>query len=122
MVTVKSKQSFRECVISGEDEIRVENPELAKWVVAAHAIKQVAWAAAIVLVSAGIYSLLATGGASGSASAALVGLTAGIVGFSGATAMVGLAITLGGIAGLKSIRSNYRISEKGNGYVVLQRK
>jgi hypothetical protein len=30
LVTVKSKQSFKGAILSGEDEIKVDDPELAK--------------------------------------------------------------------------------------------
>ena len=122
MTTVKSKQSFKNAVLSGEEEIKVDDPELAKWLVAIHAIKQLAWAAAIVLIAAGIYGTLATGGTAAPAALGFTAAASGIVGMSGATAMVGLGLALGGVSGLKIVRSKYKISEKGAGYVVLKKK
>lgn len=121
MVTSKSKQSLKDAVLRGEDEIKVDDPELAKWVVAAHAIKQLAWSAAIVLIAAGLYTLLGTGGAGAPVSAGLTASAAAIVGGAGAVAMIGLGTALG-VTGLKSIRSKYKITHKGEGYVVLKRK
>jgi hypothetical protein len=120
--TVKSKQSFKRAVLSGEEEIKVDEPELAKWLVAVHAIKQLAWTVAIVLVATGIYSALASGGAAAPGALGATALATGVVGVGGATAMVGLGLALGGVAGLKAVRSKYRITEKGQGYVVLKRK
>ena len=120
--TVKSKQSFKNAVLSGEEEIKVDEPELAKWLVAVHAIKQLAWAVAIILIASGIYSILASGGVATPGAVGLTALATGVVGVSGATAMVGLGLALGGVAALKTVRSKYRISEKGQGYVVLKRK
>lgn len=122
MVTVNSKQAFKEGLLSGEDEIRVEDPQLAKWVVVIHGIKQTLWGIAIVIVAAGLYVLLATGGV-GAPEAGVAGLAAtGVVGVSGATAMVGLGIALGGIAALKTVREKYKIADKGPGYVLLRKK
>lgn len=122
MVTANSKQSFKDGILSGADEIKVTDPELARWVVAAHSIKQVAWAAAIVLIGAGLYSMLATAGASAPAAAGLTGVAAGVVGLGGASAMVGLGLALGGVSGLNAMRNQYTIASKGEGYVVLKRK
>ncbi len=131
MVTVKSKQAFKGSVFSGEEEIRVEDPKLAKWLVAIHGMKQAAWAASIVLVGAGIYASLASGGAAAPAAAAadaaavgIAGLTAGGLGAgaSAVGAMIGLGLALGGAAGLVTVRSKYKIAEKGDGYVVLRKK
>lgn len=122
MVTVKSKQSLKGAIFSGEDEIKVDDPELAKWIVAIHGIKQVAWSIAIVSVAAGLYTLIGTGGAGAPATAGFAALTAGTVGVSGAGAMVGLGLALGGVAGLKTLRSNYKIVDKSSGTVTLKKK
>ncbi len=122
MITVKSKHSFKKAVLSGEEEIKVDDPELAKWLLAIHAIKQFAWAAAIVLIAGGIYGTLASGGTAAPVALGLTAAASGIVGVSGATAMIGLGIALGGVTGLKSVRSKYKISKKGPGYVVLKMK
>ena len=134
MVTVKSKQSFKDGIASGEDEIRVENPELAKWIVLIHGIKQPAWAVSIVLVGAGIYSTLAapaTGGSTVPIAAAADALALGILGASAGSAaagaasisaMLGIGITLGGVTGLITLRKKYKITEKGSGFVVLKKK
>ena len=122
MTTVKSKQSFSKAVLSGEEEIKVDDPQLAKWLVAIHAIKQLAWAAAIVLIAAGLYVALASGGTAAPASLAITAAASGIVGIGGATAMVGLGLALGGVTGLKAVRKKYRITDKGPGYVVLKRR
>ena len=99
MITVSSKQDFKHAILSGADEINVADPELAKWVVIAHAIKQTAWAIAIVLIAAGLYSMLATVGTAAPASALVSGLAASAVGVSGASAMVSLGLVLGGVSG-----------------------
>ena len=122
MVTVKSKHSFKNAILSGEEEITVDNPELAKWLVIIHAIKQLAWTAAIILIAAGIYSTLASGGAAAPATLGITAAASGFVGVSGATAMFGLGLALGGVAGLKTVRNKYKISQKGPGYVVLKMK
>jgi hypothetical protein len=122
MVTAKTKQSFKDSILKGEDEITVDNPELAKWVVLIHGIKQLAWSIAIVAVAAGLYTLLATAGASAPATAGLIASASAFVGFSGASAMVGLGLALGGATGLTTLRNKYKITQKGDGYVVLKRK
>ncbi|EGQ9194737.1 hypothetical protein KIP00_16685 [Vibrio sp. B513a] len=122
MVTVKSKQSLKGAIFSGEDEIKVDDPELAKWIIAIYAIKQVAWCAAIVVVAAGLYTLIGTGGVGAPITAGLTASAAGIVGFSGASAMVGLGVAMGGIAGLKLLRNDYKITEKTSNTVTLKKK
>ncbi|EKA6057187.1 MULTISPECIES: hypothetical protein [Vibrio harveyi group] len=122
MVTVKSKQSLKGAIFSGEDEIKVDDPELAKWIIAIYAIKQVAWCAAIVVVAAGLYTLIGTGGMGAPITAGLTASAAGIVGFSGASAMVGLGVAMGGIAGLKLLRNDYEITEKTSNTVTLKKK
>jgi len=122
LVTVKSKQSLKGAIFSGEDEIKVDDPELAKWIIAIYAIKQVAWCAAIVVVAAGLYTLIGTGGMGAPITAGLTASAAGIVGFSGASAMVGLGVAMGGIAGLKLLRNDYEITEKTSNTVTLKKK
>ncbi|SUI79527.1 hypothetical protein [Shewanella baltica] len=122
MVTVKSKQSFKGAILSGEDEIKVDDPELAKWIIAIHAIKQLAWCAAIVVVAAGLYTLIGTGGVGAPITAGLTASAAGIVGLSGATAMVSLGVTMGGITGLKMLRNDYKITDKTSSTVTLKKK
>ncbi|HCG7136977.1 TPA: hypothetical protein NJ337_004624 [Vibrio parahaemolyticus] len=122
MVTVKSKQSLKGAIFSGEDEIKVDDPELAKWIIAIYAIKQVAWCAAIVVVAAGLYTLIGTGGVGAPITAGLTASAAGIVGFRGASAMVGLGVAMGGIAGLKLLRNDYKITEKTSNTVTLKKK
>ena len=143
MVKVTSKQSFKNAILSGEEEIQVDNPELAKWIVAVHAMKQGAWCIAILLIStgvaAGIVLTVSSGGAAAGGAAAggaaISGLTAGIgatngllssiaatTGLSGAVTLIGLGATLGGIAGIKTIKNKYKIKEKGEGYIILKHK
>ncbi len=122
MVTVKSKQSFKNAVLTGEDEIKVEDPQLAKWIVIIHGIKQFAWAVAIVSVAVAIAILIGSGGTGAPASALVSGPAAIAVGSGGIAAMVGLGVTLGGVAGLVTLRNRYRIKEKGSGFVVIKKK
>ncbi|MBL4829462.1 MAG: hypothetical protein JKY55_06205 [Aliivibrio sp.] len=122
MVTVKSKQSLNGAIFSGEDEIRVEDPKLAKWIIAIHAIKQVAWSIAIVVIAAGIYTLIGTGGVGAPATAGLTAAATSIVGFSGASGMIGLGLALGGIKGLKVLRNDYKITDKSSSSVTLKKK
>lgn len=122
MVTVKSKQSLKVAILSGEDEIRVDDPELAKWIIAIHAIKQIAWSIAIVSIAAGLYTLIGTGGLGAPATVGLTATAAGVVGFSGASGMVGLGIALGGVSGLKMLRNDYKITNKTSNFVILTRK
>jgi hypothetical protein len=119
MVTANSKQSFKDGILSGADEIKVTDPDLAKWIVAAHAIKQVAWSIAIVLIGAGLYSMLASAGSTVPAAAALTGVAASVVGISGAGAMVGLGLALGGVSALNTMRNNYAITQKCDKFIVL---
>lgn len=121
MVTIKSKQSFKAALFAGEDEIKVDDPQLAKWVVIIHGIKQFAWCVGIVLISGGIYTLLVSGGTAAPATAAGFASAAAIVGTGGATAMVALGMALG-VTSLKALREKYKIKEKGEGYVILARK
>jgi len=122
MVHVKSKQAFKDSVLSGEDEIRVDDPELAKWIVIIHGIKQFAWSCAIIMVAAGIYSLLSSAGTAAPATVGFTAVSTGIVGLSGFSAMIGLGMVFGGVAGLKILRSDYKIIEKGTDFVILKHK
>ncbi|WP_345992384.1 hypothetical protein [Sulfurimonas sp. HSL-1716] len=125
MVEVKSKQTLKDAILSGEDEIKVDNPELEKWIILIHGIKQVTWSVAICLVAAGIYSLLATpatGGSTTPVSAIAAGGVSVLIGMPAAIAMISLGVVMGGIVGLKAIRNNYRIMSKTPGALILKRK
>ena len=122
LITVKSKQSLKGAIFSGEDEIKVDDPELAKWIIAIYAIKQLAWCAAIFVVAAGLYTLIGTGGLGAPVTAGLTASAAGIVGLSGASAMVGLGVAMGGVAGLKMLRNDYVIVDKTSSTVTLKKK
>lgn len=130
MVEVKTKQELRNAILHGEDEIKVDNPKLEKWIIIIHGIKQGAWAVAILMVAAGITAaiiIIAGSGGTGApvGAVSLVAATGGastVVGMSAAIAMVGLGIALGGVNGLKAIREKYQLKSKQKGNLVLSKK
>jgi len=130
MIEVKTKQELKNAILSGADEIKVDNPELERALLRIFAIKQYAWSAAIVLVGGGISAAIvifaASAGAGSPVSTGLVMSTAGgaatIVGLPAATAMISLGIVMGGVAGLKTIREKYQVKSKEKGNLVLCKK
>jgi hypothetical protein len=130
MVEVRTKQGLKRAILSGEDEIKIINPKLEKWILLIHGIKQAAWAVAIVMVAAGITTAIVITAASGGVAAPVAGASglaatggaALVVGIPAAIAMVSLGIALGGVSGLKAIRENYRVKSKKKGNLVLSKK
>jgi hypothetical protein len=66
--------------------------------------------------------LIGTGGVGAPITAGLTASAAGIVGLSGASAMIGLGVTMGGITGLKMLRNDYKITDKTSSTVTLKKK
>jgi len=122
VVKVTSNQELKGAILSGEDVIEVDDPDLAEKIVRVHAIKQYAWSIAIVSIAAGITFKLVTGGVGAPATFALTSGAAAIVGPSAAYSMVSLALTLGGVTGLTTLRNNYKIGSKSEGKVLLRKK
>jgi len=130
VVEVKTKQQLKAAILSGADEIKVDNPKLEKWIIIIHGIKQCAWAVAIVLIAGGITAAIiitaGSGGAGAPAGAAslfgTIGAASTVVGLPAAIAMASLGVALGGVNGLKAIREKYQIKSKTKGNLVLSRK
>ena len=122
MVRIKTKQSFKSAIADGEDKIKVEDWQLAKWIVRIYGIRPAVWSIAASSIAAVIVVDVATGGTGSIASALVFAPAIFIIGIRNLTAMVSLGTALGGITGLNVLRKDYRIARRGKDYVIIERK
>jgi len=85
-------------------------------------IRTWAFSIAVVLIAGGIAIAVASLGAGAPAGALLYAPAVNIVGLPAAIAMITLGIILGGVAGLKRLYKEYKISEKSKDYILLEKK
>lgn len=132
MTTVTSKKELAQAVERGESRIEVIG-DFANGVVKLKLIGPIAWGIAAAAIGGAVYLYMATpaatattagtggvisfGAASTSAAAAVT-----VLGLNATTVAIGIGIAAGGVGVLTKIRDNYKIVEKSNNRVVLERK
>lgn len=114
MVIVKTKQQFKDAILTEKDEIRIENPKLAKWVLIIISSKPLAWYSVIGTLTAAALTSIPTSGAS-----ILIVFAVGGIALTSAFKVLGI---LGSIGKLNSLKNDYRVAEKEDSYIVLKKR
>jgi hypothetical protein len=135
MSIVTTKQQLGEAVKRRDSEIIIEG-ELARGVIRIKATGAIAWALAAASLATAVGLYLATpvatvttapvGGAGGGvlfgAGTVAAGTAAGVIGLNAVTVAIGVAIAAGGFGAVTALRNQYKIKEKADNRLVLEKK
>lgn len=123
-MSISTEKELGEALKEQPDSIEIEG-DLAKKIIKIKATGKAAWAIAIGAIAVVVIAVLtspATGGAHG---VLAVGVTApvavGILGVSATTAAVSIAVAVGGVGALNTLRS-YNLKKLGNDHIILSKR